>query len=302
MDFSAVASELSDKLVGWATSAILLSPNIVAALLSVVVFWLFARLARFLVTRALSTWSSYKAVNRLLGTTAYVAVLGAGIFVALGLLGLDKAVSSLLAGAGIVGLALAFAFQDIAANFMSGIFLSIRRPFREGDLIRTNTYFGNVVEINLRATHVITQQGQIAVLPNKDVFQSTILNYSTANRRRIDLTCGVAYGEDLERARQVALDAVEALEGRDTSRPVELFYDEFGESAVNFKLRIWIEFENKEAQFLSAQSEAIICVTRAFEEHGITIPSPIRTVNFAKHPGGLRSLWEGEQAPAAAGS
>ncbi len=279
-DLTGIFERLGDKLIGWVGEAILLLPNFVAAVLAVVVFWLLAKLARRIVSRALERFSSYRAVNRLLATIAYVVVLAAGVFVALGLLGLDKTVTSLLAGAGIIGLALAFAFQDIASNFMSGIFLSIRRPFQEGDLIETNDYFGSVQEINLRATHVRTPQGQIVIIPNKEVFQNAIINYSRTRKRRVDLECGVAYGDDLEVARRVAVEAVEGGEVRDESRAVELFYNEFGGSSINFVVRFWIDFEAKQADYLAAQSEAVIRLKRAFDGAGITMPFPVRTLDF----------------------
>ncbi len=280
MDLTGIFERLGDKLVDWVRAAILLLPNFVAAVLAVVVFWLLAKLARRAVSQTLGRFSSYTAVNHLLATCAYVAVLAAGVFVALGLLGLDKTVTSLLAGAGIIGLALAFAFQDIASNFMSGVLLSIRRPFEVGDLIETNDQFGPVQEINLRATHVRTPEGQIVILPNKNVLQNAIVNYSRTRRRRIDLACGVAYGDDLEEARRLAVEAVESLEVRDKSRDVELFYNEFGGSSINFELRFWMDFGAKQADYLAVQSEAIIAIKKAYDEAGITIPFPIRTLDF----------------------
>ena len=81
-----------------------------------------------------------------------------GVFVALGVVGLDKTVTSLLAGAGIIGLALAFAFQDLAANFLSGVAISVRHPFRIADIIETNDFLGTVKAINLRSTELLTRR------------------------------------------------------------------------------------------------------------------------------------------------
>ena len=119
----------------------------------------------------------------------------------LSILQLDKAVTSILAGAGIIGLALAFAFQDIAANFISGIFISFRKPIKLGDVVKINDYMGKVEQINLRDTIILTFQGQMVIIPNKDVFQSPIENYSLLGRRRLDLVVGVSYGDDLEKVK-----------------------------------------------------------------------------------------------------
>lgn len=278
MNLSAMFGSLVDKLEGWLEALILLLPNLVVAILIVVATVFVARLVRRGVKSVLNRTSSYEQVNRLLATIVYVIVFAVGTFIALGIVGADKAVTSLLAGAGILGLALGFAFQDLAANFIAGVLLSIRRPFVEGDLIETSDYMGTVVEVNLRSTRIRTFQGQIAIIPNASVFQNPVENYSTGHRR-VDLSCGVAYGDDLEQARTLALDAVKGLDFVDTDRPVDLYFNEFGDSSINFVLRYWIDFRGQ-TDFLTAQSEGIIAVKKAFDEGGITIPFPIRTLDF----------------------
>lgn len=268
-----------NKLESWGASFIELLPNLVVAVLLVVAFWLVARLVRKLVWRGMDRVSSYTQLNKLLSTTAYVAMLAAGVFIALGVLGLDQTVAALLGGAGIIGLALAFAFQDIAGNFMSGILLSIRRPFYEGDIIETNDYFGVVDEITLRSTRMRTFQGQFVIIPNSSVFQNPLKNYSRLGKRRVDLRCGVAYGDDLDKAEQLAIKAIEGIEYRDTSKEVDVYYEEFGGSSINFVIRFWVDFK-KQTDFLKAQSDGIKRIKQAFDEGGITIPFPIRTLDF----------------------
>lgn len=278
MNLNDTFASLVEKLEGWLEALILLLPNLVVAALIVVVAAIVARLARRGVRGVLNRTSSYEQVNNLLATIVYVVVLAVGTFVALGVIGADKAVTSLLAGAGIIGLALGFAFQDLASNFIAGILLSIRRPFVEGDLIKTGDYFGTVTEVNLRSTRLRTFQGQSAIIPNAQVFQDPVVNFSTGERR-VDLRCGVAYGDDLEKAREVAIEAIRGLDGVDPDRPVDLYYEEFGDSSINFVLCYWLDFR-KQPDFLAAQSEGIIAVKKAFDAHGLTIPFPIRTLDF----------------------
>jgi small conductance mechanosensitive channel len=278
MNLTDTFEQLVDKLQGWVEAAILLLPNFVAACIITLIAAFAARLVRRGVRTVLARTSSYEQVNNLLASIAYVVVLAVGIFLALGVLELDKAVTSLLAGAGIIGLALGFAFQDIASNFIAGILLSIRRPFVEGNIIETGDHVGTVVEINLRSTRVRTFQGQIVIIPNAQVFQNPVKNYSTGHRR-VDVACGVSYGDDLIKARSLALDAVKALPMVDHERPIELFYSEFGDSSINFTLRFWTDF-SKQPDFLNAESEAIIAIKQAFDDGGITIPFPIRTLDF----------------------
>jgi small conductance mechanosensitive channel len=189
-------------------------------------------------------------------------------------------VASLLAGAGILGLALGFAFQDIAANFMAGIYLSIEHPFRAGHLIRSKEIEGIVKKVHLRWTEIRVPQGQVVLVPNRQVFENPITNYSTGGQRRVDLKAGVSYGDDLEKVRRVAVQAIEQVSERKADTEVELYFEELGESAITLVVRFWIDFTSKQSDYLRAKSEAIERLKRAFDDNGITMPFPTRTLDF----------------------
>ena len=205
------------------------------------------------VRRALARVSSHAELNGLLATVASLVVLVTGLFVALGIVGLDKTVTSLLAGVGIIGLALGFAFQNIASNFVSGVLLLTRRPFGANDVIRTNDFMGTVMDIDLRATVIRTFEGQLVTIPNNEVLQKPIVNFTASGQRRVDIPVGVSYGDDLAKAKRVAVAAVERIDYRDETRPVELFYEAFGDSSINFTLRFWIDFRTQPDYLLAPQ-------------------------------------------------
>ena len=298
------AGGLFDKLEAWYTGLVALLPNLVVAVLIVVAAAFLARLVRRAVQGVLHRVTEHAPQARnvvdLLGTLAYVAVLAIGTFLALRVIGLDGVVTTLLAGAGIVGLALGFAFQDIAANFIAGVLMAVRNPFVVGEIIETNGFTGPVREINLRSTVMDTFQGQKVILPNAKVFGDPIVNYSARRERRVDLTCGVGYGDDLAHAQRVAIEAVEGLAVRRAERPVQLYYTEFGDSSVNFVVRFWVDFA-AQTDFLEAQSQAIIAIKAAFDRAGVTIPFPIRTLDFDPNGGvPLRAALKGSGDGAAA--
>jgi small conductance mechanosensitive channel len=281
MNFGKAWDLLAAKVTGWVRGFVLLLPNLLVAVVVLLAFWLTAKLARNLLRRVTHS----EQVNRVLAQTVFVALMAAGLFVSLGILGLQKTVASLLAGAGIVGLALGLAFQDIAANFMAGIYLSIQRPFRVGHLIETQDFFGIVQRIRLRWTELRTQPGQMVLIPNKLVFENPIKNYSATGLRRVDLEVGVSYGDDLETVRRVAIRAIEQVSARKPDMDVELFFEEFGDSSIDFVVRFWIDFTFKHSDYLQARSEAIERLKRAFDEEDITIPFPIRTLDFGGRGG-----------------
>ncbi|WP_246043167.1 mechanosensitive ion channel family protein [Fodinibius saliphilus] len=271
--------QLIDKLQGWLNATIEMLPNLVLAVIILVAFVILGKLIRKMVNRLLHKATDNKTIIDLLETIAGVIIVGIGVFIALGVLQLQGTVTSLLAGAGIVGLAIGFAFQDIAANFISGVLLSFRHPFGKGDIIESNDYYGTVQKINLRNTLIKTPQGQLVYVPNKVVYENPFINYTASYERRIDLSCGVSYGDDLEKAKKLAIEAVESLDNYDNSREVELYYEEFGGSSINFSIRFWVDFRQN-SDFLSARSDAIMAITKKFDEHDIMIPFPIRTLDF----------------------
>lgn len=279
LDFNKIYELVMGKVETWITKAIEMLPNLTMALLVLIIFYVLGRMVRKFVGKLLHKTTSNKTVIGLAKTVMGVLVIGIGVFFALSILNLDGTVTSLLAGAGIIGLALGFAFQDIAANFISGVLLSIRHPFGIGDIIESNDYYGTVDKLNLRNTVIRTPQGQIVYIPNKVVYENPFTNFTKRNERRVDLECGVSYGDDLEKAREVALKAMENVEGINQDKGIEFYYKEFGGSSINFVLRFWVDFK-KNPDFLNPQSEAIIALTKAFDENDIMIPFPIRTLDF----------------------
>src|SRR3954464_16097870 len=230
MDIEKTWNLLVQKLLGWTRDFILLLPNLLVAVLVLVGFWLAAKLARSLLLRLLHRISHSEPVTRLLAQTAFVALLAAGFFISLGIVGLQKTVASLLAGAGILGLALGFAFQDIAANFMAGVYLSIEHPLRAGHLIASKDIQGVVKRVHLRWTEIRTPQGQIILVPNKQIFENPITNFSATGQRRVDLKAGISYGDDLDKVKRVAVQALEQVASRKPDTEVELYFEELSDS------------------------------------------------------------------------
>jgi small conductance mechanosensitive channel len=276
--FEKMVSHVIDKVSSWLATIIQMIPNLVVAAIILVVFWIIGMLAARLTKHGVLRVSSHIHVAKLFSRLARLAVVAAGIILALDILNLEKGVASMLAGIGIIGIGIGFASKDIAANFMSGIMLTFARPFKTNDLIHTIDFEGYVEAINMRSTTCRSLTGQMVIIPNEKILNNPIINYTMTGSRRVDLECGVSYGDDLQKAEDLAIKAVESLEWRVPQRPVELFYKEFGDSSINFVIRFWTKSEQK--IFLKARSEAVKAIKQTFDENGITIPWPIRTLNF----------------------
>jgi small conductance mechanosensitive channel len=275
---------ISDKLSRWGTTFVQLLPNILIAAVLLVIGFFIGKFIRRIAKKLMGKISHNITLVNLFGTLIYVIFILIVIFTVLTILNLDKAVTSILAGAGIIGLALAFAFQDIAANFMSGIFISFRKPVKVGDIVEIGGHMGKVAEVNLRDTVVNTFTGPIVIIPNKDVFQNAVINYSRLNKRRFDLQIGVSYGDDLEKVKQVTLDAVKDIEDISKTQETTLFFTSFGDSSINLAIRMWIDSAELKL-YKKVGSEAIMRIKKAYEENDIMIPYPIRTLDFGMKGG-----------------
>lgn len=271
---------LMGKLQGWLDGIVLSLPNIVLAVLVLFLFVYLTRLVKRVLARGLKKLVKSPVVVSLIVAIVEIVVFGVGIFVALEVLQLGKVVTSLLAGAGIVGLAMGIAFQDFVANIISGVYFAVKKPLNVGDFIETSGVYGKVKDMGLRSTIVELTQGQNVYIPNREIFQTPLTNYSQMKRRRVDLKVGVGYGEDLERVRKIGLDVVKKLPMLDKKEPnIDFFYEEFGDSSINFVLRFWIPFK-RQRDYKDAMSEAIIAIKKAFDKEGINIPFPIRTLDI----------------------
>lgn len=270
---------LSQKISTWLNGFVLLLPNIVLAILIMALVALSTNYVKKLTKKTLARFSSNESVNNLFSSITVVTFFGLGLFLSLNILHLEKTVTSLLAGAGVLGLAVGLAFQDPLINTISGIIMSFKKPYRIGDLVETNNYQGYITDINLRFTYLRTFDGQKIVIPNKLVIQNPLTNYSITNERRVVLECGISYAEDLEKVRTLAIEAIEEKVPYDSDKPIDFFYTEFGDSSINFRIHIWMDLY-KQSNFLQIRSEAVIALKQAFDQNGITIPFPIRTLDF----------------------
>ncbi|MFA5109789.1 MAG: mechanosensitive ion channel family protein [Desulfobaccales bacterium] len=269
-----------DKLTGWAVATIKMLPNLVVGVAIIIIFWFLSAYAARLANRLVFRFTGYRHIARLLARMTTLVVIGLGFILALDALNLDKAVASMLAGIGILGIALGFAGKDLFADFIAGIVLHFEHPFRLGDRVKSGEMLGYVDSIKWRSTIIRGRLGERITIPNKDLLAKPLINYYFSGVRRIDLYIGIAYTPDLQQAEDLALEAVQALDPplRDPDQPVEFFYEEVKDTTIIFRVRFWTLPE--QAVFLKARSEAIKAIDQTFKTHGVTFPSQNVSLDF----------------------
>jgi small conductance mechanosensitive channel len=274
-----VIAKIMGKFENWIDTFILMLPNFFIAVIVLLLFYFVARLLTRGLDKTLDRFSSNIAVNRLISSIFHFVIVIIGLFVALGILNLDKTVTSLLAGVGIAGLAIGLAFKDVAANFLAGIYMAIKSPVNVGDLIEYEEHYGRISKIGLRATVLTTLQGQDVVIPNRYLMENPYVHYTINKIRRIDLNVGISYGDNLDKVEKVTLEAINGIEFLKKDKPVDFYYLEFGSSSINFVTRYWVNFK-EETDYLKALSEGIRRIKKAYDQNDITITFPIRTLDF----------------------
>lgn len=279
--FNEAFNNLKSKLGGWINDVVVNLPNIILAVVVMALGVFAAQYVRKYVQKGLNKFVDNRTITGFASSIITAAFLIAMLLIVLSILKLDTALTSILGTAGIAGLAVGLALQEPIVNVFAGIVMSMRSYYSVDDLVKTNDYFGTIIKINLRSTILRTPDGQEVIIPNKDVLQNPLVNYTHSDKRRVDITCGVAYGDDLEEVRETALNAIKNNTNvkHDESLSVECFFTDFGDSSINFQLRFWSHFHNQ-TDFLSVKSEAIIALKKAFDKEEITIPFPITTLDF----------------------
>jgi small conductance mechanosensitive channel len=267
------------KLLAWSEHAVEMLPNLLLAILVFLLFYKLAQATSRLAGHFLDRFSENKAVNRILLALFYTITLSMGVFGALEILNLEKTVSSLLAGAGILGLTIGFAFQEIAANFFAGILIAFKKPYQIGDIVSVEGHLGTVADISLRTTNLMTFQGLELMIPNKEMFTKALTNYTTTPQRRVDIKVGVSYAENLREVEKVTRACLEDVAFRIKSKVILFGYTDFGDSSINFEVSFWIEYPGVN-NYKDATHDAILRIKEAFDAANISIPFPIRTLDF----------------------
>ncbi len=264
-DIDSLRSALGDEpltLWDWGKAGIILAVAIVGS-----------RVVKFVLKRVLAgRWDS--AVVDLLARLVGYAVVAFGMIYALEQLGVQ--IGPLLGALGIVGIALAFALQDILENFVAGLLLQIRRPFSYGDQISSGDIQGTVESIDARSVTVVTPDGETVYLPSSQVITDAIYNHTERGQRRSSVAIGVAYGSDLEQVKSVFTEAVRGLDEVNDSPGPEVLFTGFGDSSIDFVVRVW--HPPSIADSWAAGDAVGLALDKAAAEAGIQIPFPQRVI------------------------
>ena len=264
-----------EKIQTYADRVVANLPLLAIAVIVVLLFWL--------ASRQIGQWEAparrlrisplvWQLIRRVLqGIVAFV-----GLLLAFDLLGVTSLVGAVLGTAGVAGLAIGFAFQDIIENYLAGALLSIQQPFNVNDVVEVGDHQGRVVRLTARELVLLTFEGNHVRLPNATVFKSVTVNYTRNPRRLFQFDVGVGVQEDLVEATRLGVDTLDAMNGVMAEPAPFARIEALGDFAVIVRFHGWVN--QREADYFKVQSEAIRLVKTAFDEAGIDMPEPTHRI------------------------
>lgn len=196
--------------------------------------------------------------------------------------GLDGISTALVTAAGASAVIIGFAFKDIGENFLAGIILSFNRPFHINDTIKSGDIFGKVKSMEFRYTKVKTFDGRDVYIPNSDVLQLPLYNYTEDGLFRWDFVVGIAYEDNIDAAHDLILKTVNNTEGvyQDEDHETYATVDELSVSTVNIKIFFWVSTKEFRKDAVKKRGEVITCVKVALETNGFSMPADIQEIKL----------------------
>ena len=256
-------------------------PRLLAAVVLILLTWGMARLLGALVSRLARRARLRRNLIDVLAMLTHLAVWLIGLLVAITLVFPTVTPAKALTTLGLGSLAVGFAFKDIFENFLAGLLILWREPFKIGDHIAVEEHEveGLVELITVRDSHIRRTDGQRIVVPNALLFENPVIVRTDRDVRRTSIIVGIAYDEDVDTAREVIGDAVRHVDSvRDDVRDIQVFAKAFGESSIDFEVTWWTG--SKPVDIRSSRDQVVAAIKRALDEHGIEIPFPYRTLVF----------------------
>ncbi|MEM1087064.1 MAG: mechanosensitive ion channel family protein [Pseudomonadota bacterium] len=253
-------------------------PNIMFALLALLLTLVVARIARSVIAGFMKRAGTRQALIRLFQNLIGIASWIVGISISATILFPSITPAEIIAGLGLTSVAIGFAFKDVFENFLAGVIILAREKMRIGDVIECEGVFGRIESIEIRETHIRDTDGELIIVPNAFLFKNPLDIETDQKLKRQDLVIGVDYDCDLSEVTSVLEDTLKNCNSIDGSKPTEVACINFGGSSIDFKLFWWTDSQPKAQR--RSYHEVALAVKKALDDAGIGIPFPQTTLSF----------------------
>lgn len=267
-----------DQLREMAYGFLAMTPQLAIALVVLVLTWLVSRIASWIIESIASRSKLRRSLIELSKNLISTVIWILGVLIAITVAFPSVTPSKALTAIGLGSIAIGFAFKDVFENFLAGILILYREPMRIGDHIHCADVEGKVERISIRDTHVRQTDGQLVVMPNAMLFKDPVYIRTDRPYRRVTITAGIAYGEDVAEGRKVIEGALQGLDTVAQDRPIQIFAKEFNSSSIDFEVTWWTGSTPLDER--RSRDKVVEAVKAALDAAGIEIPFPYRTLTF----------------------
>lgn len=266
------------KVQDWGVGFYALLPNILASLVIIVLFVIFAWLTKRITTTYFNKRDRIDLGN-LVSDISFWIIFGIGFFISLTVVTPTLSSGDLLSGFGLGSLAVGFVFKDILQNWFSGLLILIRLPFRRGDQVQIGDIEGTIQRIEPRATVIRTFDGKDVIIPNQTVYSSKIIVQTSQEKRRVELDITVGYDHDINTIRGIITTCLEPIDEILKAPEIQILCWDLGATSLGLKIRWWIHSERSNE--VISRARAVQAIKEAFQANDIdpTDPDLIYTIN-----------------------
>lgn len=284
--FQEIIDFLSVPVFSIANSSITLWTLIYLAVLLALLYFLTVKLNKIVVYKVLANSKIELGVRVAVGTIFRYLILTVGFIIILQTVGINLSSITILLGA--LGVGIGFGLQNVTNNFVSGLIILFERPIKVGDRIEVAGVNGDVINISMRATTIITNDNISIIVPNSEFISSTVINWSHSDRNvRFNFPVGVSYKEDPEKIKKILIEVADSNSGVLRNPKPDVLFTDYADSALVFTLRVWTtEYIVKPGVL---KSQLYYEIFKRFKEEGVEIPFPQRDLHIKEMPPNVKS-------------
>lgn len=275
---------ITQKLVEYWHNIINFIPSLIIGIIILIIFYLIAHFVCKLISNRLNKKLEDKLLIAFISNIVKTIIIIIGIMFFMKAVGLATFLGGFVGGAAVSALVIGFAFKDIIENFLAGIILAFNRPFKTGDTVVSGEITGNIVDLNIRYTHLKTFEGFDVYIPNSNIITKPLINYTRDGKRRFDFLVNVDYGSDIGKATQIIMKVVDNTKEIIKEPSPMIIMDSFNPSYVVLKVLYWVDNNLLDRSQFLVKSDLMQNINSELKKNGINMPISSMFVRGGKEP------------------
>lgn len=259
-------------------------PSLITGIVILVLFYFIANFVCKIIRIRLNKKLEDKLLIAFIGNIVKTCIIIIGIMFFMKAVGLATFLGGFVGGAAVSAIVIGFAFKDIIENFLAGIILAFNRPFKTGDTVVSGDITGNIVDLNIRYTHLKTFEGFDVYIPNSNIITKPLINYTRDGKRRFDFFVNIDYGSDIGKASKVIMGVVENTKEVITDPAPMIIMDSFNPNYVVLKVLFWVDNNLLDRSQFLVKSDLMQNINSELKKNSINMPISSMFVRGGKEP------------------